>query len=184
MTRPDATERPDAGTCTTAPPRRRPRHVVARRGRCDERGAVAGAEGLAVGVLVLVAGTVLVVNLWSVLATRSALDAGAREYLRTWTSAPSASSAPLLAESALRRSLDGSGRTALRPVVDGPDPSRFGPCADATVELRAQVPAMRAPFLGTLASVGVTVRHSDLVEPHREVSSGDRYDPDTTPCAG
>jgi hypothetical protein len=151
--------------------------------RRDERGIVGGADGLAIGVLVLLGGTVLFTNLWSVLTTRAALDDGAREYLRAWTAAPSAVAAPAAAADALHRSLLDDGLVG-GEIVEAPDPSRFGPCEPATVVVAATVPAVRAPFLGTLATIRVDVRHSELVQPHREVIAGERHDPTDTPCAG
>lgn len=150
-----------------------------------ERGAVAGLEGVVFGVLILVAGTIVVVNAWSVLQTRRALDGAAREYLRAYTESES----PDAAITAGRRSLDAvlsgerrGGLHASQLRLEEPDPSRFGPCADASVVLSVEVPAARVPFIGEVASTTVRVAHTEMIDAHREVRTGATYDPGATPC--
>ena len=48
-----------------------------RRRRRDERGAVGGLEALLLGLLVVLGGVGLMVNTWTVIETRAALDAAA-----------------------------------------------------------------------------------------------------------
>ncbi len=149
-----------------------------------ERGAVAGLEGLMLGVLVLVAGTVLVANAWSVLEVRRSLDGAGREYLRAYTQAASPTDALASGRRALHDVLDGERGSMAGVEVTEPDPSWFGPCASATVTLSATVPAARLPFIGTIASTTVEVTHTELVDAHREVASGPAHDPEATDCAG
>ena len=149
--------------------------------RRDERGVVAGLEGLVFGVLVLMAGTVLVVDAWSVLDTRSSLDGAAREYLRAYTEAADPRTAADEGDRAARGALDGRG-TVPAVRITAPDPGRFGPCARAEVELAATVPAVRLPFVGDFGTTEIRVRHAELVDAHREVSTGADYDPTDTPC--
>ncbi len=156
----------------------------ANRARRSERGAVAGLEGVMFGVLVLLAGTVLVVNAWSVLQTRRTLDGAAREYLRAYTQADSPPEALLAANRALDAVLLGEGRRGPDVTVRGPDPTHFGPCASASVTLTATIPAVRMPFVGEMASTTVEVDHTELVDAHSEMVTGADYDPDGTPCAG
>jgi hypothetical protein len=134
------------------------------------------------GVLVLVAGTVLVANAWSVLQARRSLDGAAREYLRAYTQADDPAAAESAAARALSDVLDGEGAAGIS--VEPPASAEFGPCAVATVTLSAEVPAARLPFVGSVASTTVEVTHTELVDAHREIAVGPDYDPARTPCAG
>ncbi len=150
--------------------------------RRGQGGAVAGLEGLAFGVLVLLAGTILVVNAWAVLDTRSALDAAAQEYLRAYTEAPDAATAATAGDAAARSALSARGlRVAV--TISAPDPGAFGPCRLAHVELAATVPAARLPFIGTVGSTELHVRHDELVDAHRELV-GPAADLSGTVCGG
>lgn len=152
----------------------------------SERGAVAGLEGVVFGALILVAGAIVVVNAWAVLQSRRTLDGAAREYLRAYTESDDPDTALTTARHALDAVLTGEHRAGLRGSqvrIDEPDPSRFGPCAEASVVLSAEVPAARVPFIGEVASTKLHVTHTELVDAHREVSTGDAYDPEATACA-
>lgn len=158
-----------------------PRRGPARR---SERGAVAGAEVLVICVALLLGGSLAVASTWSVVETRVALDAAAREYLRSYTRAEDPLSAAARADAALRSSLAERG-TPLRDVrVDGPDPSTFGPCAVARVVLTVATGAIRAPLVGRLGPSEVSVTHSELVDPHREMAPGPAYSWGETDCGG
>lgn len=157
---------------------------IARRGRpVGQAGMVAGADGLLFGMLILLAGSLAFANIWSIVDTRAALDAAAREYLRTYTEQRDPSTATADAERAARAVLDSRG-TPLRSLrIDAPLPDEFGPCAMAAVGLEATVAAARLPFLDQLAERTVSVEARELIDPHKEVSTGERYDADDTPCA-
>jgi hypothetical protein len=150
--------------------------------RRSERGVVAGLEGLVFGALILLGGTVLVVNAWSILDTRQALDGAAREYLRAYTEAPDAAAAERSGGQAVRSALGGRGRLLRSVRLQRPDPDRFGPCSEATVTLSATVPSVRIPFVGRFGTVDVRVVHHELVDAHREVIPGASYDRAATPC--
>jgi hypothetical protein len=147
----------------------------------DERGMVAGLDGLLFGSLVLLAGTILVVSAWSVLETRRALDGAAREYLRAYTESSDPAAATTAGDRAARESLQGEG-VVLPVTIHAPDPGRFGPCAVSTVEFTAVVPAARLPFVGEFGETQVRVTHTEMVDAHREVISGASYDAANTPC--
>lgn len=147
-----------------------------------ERGVVAGADGLAIGILVLLVGTLLVVQLWSAVTTRATLDEAAAEYLRAWTAAADPASAQRDGQAALTAALAGSRIRTRSLEVTGPDPSRFGPCAPAEVTVAATVPALRVPVLGVVGSLRVRAHHAEMVPPHREVVAGAAFDPAGTPC--
>lgn len=150
--------------------------------RRNERGAVAGLDALLFGVLILMAGAVLVINLWSVIETRAALDAAAREYLRSYTSSTDGPTAAARADLVARAVLD-QRATPLRSVqVLGPDVTQFGPCQPTTVQLSATVPAVRLPFLVDIGGTEVNVTATELIPPHRELVQGDHHDPSATPC--
>lgn len=148
-----------------------------------ERGAVAGLEGVLFAVLILVTGTLVVTNSWSVLQVRRSLDGAAREYIRGYTQAADPAAAQRDGRIALFDVLDGEGVRAGSVSIDGPDPSVFGPCATATVTLSSTVPALRLPFIGRVASTTVRVTHTELVDAHREMTVGRSYDPEATACA-
>lgn len=158
---------------------RAPRRVPPR----GERGVLAGSDGLIFAVLILFAGSLAVLNTWSIIDTRAALDAAAREYLRAYTRAGDPTTALAGAEAAADEVLAARASPVHTLRIDAPDASAFGPCQPAQVTLHAQVPAVRVPFLGDVASRTVSVRHHELVDPHRELVSAPRHDPEATPCA-
>lgn len=144
-----------------------------------ERGLVAGAEALAVGSLVLVAGMVLLVNAWAVIDTRMALDSAAREYLRTYTEADTQLEAETQARTAALDVLDG------REVTIKDRTRQFGPCAPAAVQLTARVPAVTIPFISAQWGVRtVTVEAGELIDAHREMIPSAGYEPTATRCHG
>lgn len=151
--------------------------------RTDDRGAVAGAEALVLGALVLVVGTLVLAQAWAVIDVRTALDDASREYVRTYGESSDGAAGSIAAAHAATTLLDQRG-TPLRSLrIDPPDTTRFGPCTTATVHLRATVPALRLPFGLRFGAVEVHSSHTESIDPHREVRSGPRYDPDATPCA-
>lgn len=150
--------------------------------RRNERGLVAGGDAVVFGALILLAGTLVVTNLWSIVETRTAVDAAARDYLRSYTRAENSTDATRLAEQAARAVLDGRGTPLTGLEITPPDPGGFGPCGTATVTLAARVPAARVPFLGELGATEVTVTHTELIDAHRAIDPHDRFDPATTAC--
>jgi hypothetical protein len=148
-----------------------------------ERGVAGGAEALAFTTLILLAGTLAMVNVWSVIETRVALDAAAREYLRSYTRQDDHHAAATAGELVARAVLTGRGTPVTELRFVHPDPSRFGPCGTATVVISASVPAARVPFVGPLARSRVRIEHHDLISLHREVNSHERFIADSTPCS-
>ena len=149
-----------------------------------ERGVVAGLDGLVFGMLVMVAGTLLIVNAWAVVDSRTALDGAAREYLRSYTRAGDPGTARSSGAAAVTAFLAGRGMDPAAVRTAHPDPTTFGPCAAATVELSLVVPVARVPFVGGFGSTTVHVTGTELVDAHREVIPGAAFDPDSTECAG
>lgn len=147
-----------------------------------ERGAVGGLDALLLGFLVLFGGAALIVNTWSIVETRTALDAASREYLRAYTEQSDAGAAEAAGLSAARGVLTARGTplTALR--IDPPDPSAFGPCSVAEVTMRVAVAELNAPFIDALGPSEVRISTSELVDAHREITSGSAYDRSRTAC--
>lgn len=147
-----------------------------------QAGVLAGSDGLLFGMLILLAGSLAVLNIWAVIDTRAALDAAAREYLRSYTEQSSAVAAAAAGDAAVREMLDRRSTPVLALRIDPPDAASFGPCQPALVAIEAEVPAARLPFLDDLGTRQIRVTHRELVDPHREVTSGPNHDPTTTPC--
>lgn len=148
----------------------------------DERGAVGGLEALLFGFLILFGGVGLIVNAWTVVDTRAALDAAAREYLRSYTEQSDATSAARAGSEAAYGALEHRGTTMDGLAITAPDPSMFGPCQPVAVTLSIERREMRVPFIDALGPSRVSVTRSELVDAHREMTAGARHDLDGTPC--
>ena len=148
----------------------------------DQGGFVGGGDGVLFGLLILVAGALAVLNTWSMIDTRAALDAAAREYMRSYTEAATPQEAASAGERAALDVLARRGTAFAGVRITAPDLGRFGPCEPATVTLEAEVPAARLPFLDDLGARQIRVSHREIVDPHREMTSGPTYDPHATPC--
>lgn len=148
----------------------------------SQAGVLAGSDGLLFAILILLCGSLVTVHVWSILDTRAALDAAAREYLRTYTEQPDAARAGESGASAVRAVLESRATPLQGLQIHPPDPTTFGPCQPVAVTIEAEVPATSLPFLDDLGSRLVRVTHRELVDPHREVTSGPNHDPSTTPC--
>lgn len=148
----------------------------------DERGAVAGAETLAIGLLVLIATTLAFTGVWALVETRVALDAAAREYLRVYTQSPDGLHASVAAERAAHEVLTARGTPLSGMEIDAPDASRFGPCQAVSVVLSTEVALVRVPFFDDVAARRVQVTHSELIASHREMTPGHAYRARDTPC--
>jgi hypothetical protein len=155
-----------------------PRRVV-----LGERGAVGGGEGLIFGMLIFLAGTLVILNLWSILDTRMALDTAAGEYLRTYTEQQNYFQARVLGEAAAKESLTQRGVSPGRVRILPSEPQGFGPCAVAVVQLSTWVPWVRVPFIGGAGSTAVSVTQTELIDAHREVTASANFEQFATPCA-
>lgn len=155
-----------------------------RRRRRDERGAVGGLEALLLGLLVVLGGVGLMVNTWTVIETRAALDAAAREYLRSYGEQSDAISAERAGSDAAHAVLRERGTPLDGVRVSTPDAGRFGPCQRVEITLSVEVDRMRVPFIDAIGSTTVSVTASELIDAHREVLVGDRYDLADTACGG
>lgn len=144
---------------------------------------VAGAEALAIGTVILLAGTILVVNAWTVIDTRLALEGAAREYLRAYTEADGPETAHAEADAAAGAVLEDRPRLLAGLHIDPPRPELFGPCAPAAVTMTAAVPTIGIPAIRNgWAEHTVHVSAVELIDAHQEMTSGAAYDLDGTAC--
>lgn len=133
--------------------------------RRSERAQMAGIESIPFGILVFVAGTLLIVNAWATVTTRTTATSIAREYLRAYTNAPSQPEAIEAGDRAARavaaaHDIDSTQLRIERPVI-------WEPCGVAVVAVTITVPEIRAPFLGGFGSTEVRVQHRDRLDPYR-----------------
>lgn len=146
----------------------------------SESGQAAGLESVPFGILVFIAGVILVVNLWAVVDTRAALDGAARDYLRAYTSAPSAAIGRQRGAEAATAAIGGRRREFLVRIEAPNEP--FGPCRPATVTIELEVPAIRAPFLGSMGHRIVRATQTELVQAYGAAASEPSTDRTPTPC--
>lgn len=150
--------------------------------RRSERGVVAGGEGLVFGVLILLAGSLVLINIWAMVDTRAALDAATREYLRTYTEQSSSGEARLLGEISARNSLRLRGSHTQDLSIEVDQPAGFGPCSAVTVRISATVRWFKVPFLTSFGDARLTAQNRELIDASREVTPDASYDPTATAC--
>jgi hypothetical protein len=155
-----------------------------RRRRWADRGVVGGSDGLLAGVLVALVGTLVIVNVWSVIAARTDADAAVREYLRVYTRADSAAAGSAEADAAARASLVASGRSDAAVSITRPDAAAFGPCGLAHVSLRLRAPLVRVPGLANLGWRTVTADGAEVIDPWRAMDRGPAWRSGGVACAG
>jgi cytochrome bd-type quinol oxidase subunit 2 len=132
-----------------------------------EDGFAGGFEGLLFGLLLFVAGTLLIGYAWAVVDTKAAAEDAARQAARTYVEAASPALAAASAQQAADASLAGFGRTPARAGV-ALSAGSFGRCQRITISVTYPAPALLLPFIGRVGS-GQTVRaeDSELVDPYR-----------------
>lgn len=141
--------------------------MTRRRGGGD-RGQVGGIEVMAFGLLVFVAGALLIANAWAVVDAKFATDAGAQQAARAYAEAVDASGATAGAVAAGLAAIEGHGRDPARAVVEPVDGTRFERCARATFRAEYEVPALTIPFIGGFGGgFRVVSVASELVDPFR-----------------
>ncbi len=124
-----------------------------------------GLEVLPLGFLILVTGTLIVVNAWAVIDAKMAVTAASREAARTFVEAPPGS-ADAEAQRAGREALSSYGRSAARLTLSHDAGGDYRRCQRVTFTASYTVPALTVPFIGGLGS-GLTVRsrHSEIIDP-------------------
>jgi hypothetical protein len=144
----------------------------------NERGFVGGFEVLPFGLLVFVAGVMLITNGWAVVDGTVAASAAAREAARAYVEASDADEAEAAAVRAALAAIDGHGRDPARAEVTwetGPD---FRRCATNTIVVRYRVPTLTVPFVGAFGSgvIETSGRHTEIVDPYRSGLALDGFD--------
>ena len=134
-------------------------------------------------VLILVAGAVVLVDVWAVIDSRAALDAATREYTRSFTEQRDRAAAHDRGTAAAQASLRHRGIDPAEVELEVRMPRGFGPCAPVEVVARRRVPWVRAPFLDQAGETVVQVEQRELIDPHREVIADADFDPASTVCA-
>lgn len=150
--------------------------------RWNERGMVGGGDGLIFGILILLAGSLAFVNIWSIVDTRAALDAASREFLRTYSEQPTVDEARLFGELSARESMERRGNSSKGLTIEVDQPSGFGPCAAVTVRMSMTVHWFRVPFLTSVGASRLTIQNRELIDANSEVTADVDYDATTTPC--
>jgi len=146
--------------------------------RRSEEGLVSGLEALAFGVLILVVGTLVVVNAWAVIDARFATSAAAREAVRAVVEAPDIGlDGPQLearARSAAAQALVAHGYEH-EPELTGP-PLTQARCATVEVTVELEVVATILPWVSQPPSYRVASSHSEVVDPFRAGLGGEGID--------
>ncbi len=132
-----------------------------------DRGFVGGGEAMIFGVLVFVLGSLLVVSLWATVAAKIAVSAAAHEAARAFVEAPDEASAQRAADRAAVDVLEAHHRQLAGPIeISG----SFARCAQVTVTVHAELPAVSLGWLGGIGRRTVTARASELVDPYRSAA--------------
>ena len=136
-------------------------------------GQVGGVEALPFGVLVFVAGVLLVVNLWAIVDAKMAATSAAREAARAYVEAENGAEAEGDAIAAAQAAIAGRGRSIDRAAV-AITAGAFSRCAMVTFEVVYVVPTLTLPFVGGFGNgVRVRARHGEIVDPYRDGPEGE-----------
>lgn len=145
--------------------------------RDTEAGFVAGAEALALGVVVFVAGTLLVLNGWRLVDGKLAVETAAREAARAVVEAPVVTLLDAPASAALA---DDTARSVMA-THRGPDDTPGATwafvasavsgdverCAPITATTEIDVDTVRLPLIGGFGTVRLVGEHTERIEPFR-----------------
>lgn len=137
----------------------------------DEDGFAGGWEVLPFGFLVMVVGTLLLVNAWSVVDSKLAVSAAAREAARTFVESSGPEDVAWGdAERAAEDALAGHGRDPSRLRLRSDGGAVLERCRPVTVVASYDVPTVRVPWIGAFGGGVVTVeaRHEEIVDPYRD----------------
>lgn len=142
----------------------------------DDTGALGGAETVPFVILIFVVGSLMVFNLWSVIHTKMALNAAAREAAHAIAeAAPSGSGVDTQvtaeAEAAARNAYQVFTGDQADPnfTVTTDVPGGWRRCAAFTVTVSTRAPLVRLPMVGAVApSAPVQASSSSIVDPFRD----------------
>ena len=146
----------------------------------SDAGQMGGVEVLPFGILILVTGSLMVVNLWSVINTKMAVNAAAREAAHAVAeAAPTGNGSGDLSADA-RREGERAAIAALTTHFDrSPDqpvaveivfpPGGWRRCARIDVRVTYRAPVIALPFLGSMGpDRDVVAEHHSIVDPYRD----------------
>lgn len=133
----------------------------------DEHGVVGGIEVLPFGLLIFVAGTLIIVNAWAVVDAKLTVESAAREAGRAYVESPDQGSAERAARAAAREAMTGGGRDPDRMTL-ARNGRGYLRCAPVEHVVRYRVPAITVPFVGGIGrGTTVTGRHREVIDPYR-----------------
>ena len=141
----------------------------------DERGQVGGFEAIPFGLLIFVAGALLVANAWAVVDTKMAASSAAREAARTYVESTDPARAFPDAVDAATWAITAYGRDPRALGLAGPDGAAdLRRCHRVSFTASYPVPAITLPFIGGFGD-GFTVRATatQVVDPYREGVPGE-----------
>ena len=146
----------------------------------NERGVAGGFEVLPFGLLVFVAGSLLLTNAWAVIDGTLAASAAAREAARAYVEAPSDAEGQAAAVDAARATIEGHGRNPERAEIRWAVGPTFDRCASNTIVVEYRVPTFTVPFVGAFGAGVITTsgRHTEVVDPYRSGLALDGFDPE------
>ena len=140
----------------------------------NEAGFAGGAEALVFGFLLLFVVTLIIANGWAVIHTKFALSSGSREATRVYVEEVLGGSddarATSLAQSVGQDAIEGYGSSYPNEVVVDAGGDR---CTVVTAEATSDVPFFILPGISTRASIRVSARHSERVDPFRSGIEGE-----------
>lgn len=132
-----------------------------------ERGVVGGIEVLPFGLLIFVAGALIIANAWAVVDAKLTVEASAREAGRAYVEANDVPGGDRSALAAARSVVDGSGRDPDRLVLRRRG-DRLVRCAVIEYQAQYRVAAITLPLVGSYGrGTTVTGRHREVVDPFR-----------------
>lgn len=140
----------------------------------SEAGFVGGFAGLLFGLAIFVVGTLLAAYAWSVVETKAAASAAAREAARSYIEAPSSAAGLDAARHAALSALSGRVSDPSKASVTL-DSGVFGRCQRITISVSYPAPALQLPLvrrIGPLGGKTVHARHSELIDPYRNGIAG------------
>jgi hypothetical protein len=136
-------------------------------------GGQAAAEVLAVGAIVVITVTLVVVRTWAVVDAKFRIESAAREAARAYVEASGPGEADADARRAAWSAMGVGGPTDVPGDPAGFYERRggFGRCERIDIRLRWEVPGLRA-WVVTLGAVTVTGSHTEVVDPYRTGRDG------------
>lgn len=140
----------------------------------SEAGFAGGFAGLLFGLAIFVVGTLLAAYAWSVVETKAAASAAAREAARSYIDAPSSAAGLDAARQAALSALSGRVSDPGRASVTL-DSGVFGRCQRITISVSYPAPALQLPLvrrIGPLGGKTVRAQHSELIDPYRTGLAG------------